>query len=512
MGRPNIAVSDSTTPSGYEARESRWESDARVFEQQQNEKQQLRQLMREELYRYELSSGIPHKEYTDEEIDKIILQRQHIAETTPVITQTDPAQNLSPEIRQSLGYYTNDEREQAARMNDMRSAFPVNISPNFGRNFAYMYPGAELEAFRNTARYMPNYLLMPFTLGTPSYGQAIKNGLMSGMQMAKANGANFASRVGTAVTNAAGAVTPALTDPRALATYGTIGLGVADAAAATAKAGEDGGSFPWFSIGLMTSPIWAPLAMKGVRKVGDWVKSGNSGNVESQYTYMPNYSFYAWERPGSWVKRTNQTLDDNRWRQAIKEWNNIVGDPAKEKEFIEKYGLMWREPHKVTRTTGRGREYTETTSDYDTYTMSSNDVSKFLSSKGKITPVQYNDPEQYVQIYPKFLNTDAYALIGPTKSQIGWGYARDAGRVGLWSLPIFGAYGLFANHNNNNSKENTKENTEESTKTNTPETNTSTSSTQTNQQPATTQQADTVRVLKQVPDTVTTAQKKSNWF
>lgn len=87
----------------------------------------------------------------------------------------------TPEARHAMGYYTPEEREQAARMNDIRtSTFFSNVMPNFGRQAAYYNPGIEADAFRGTATYFPNAVVTGMGFNLPSATTAAASGLRTG--------------------------------------------------------------------------------------------------------------------------------------------------------------------------------------------------------------------------------------------------------------------------------------------------------------------------------------------
>lgn len=177
---------------------------------------------------------------SDAAIDAAIEKERRDAEfmaRQPQIGPANPVWSYPAETRRALGYYTNEEREQAAKLNDMRSStFLGNVMPNFGRQAAYNNPGAEMDAFRQTALYMPNAALAGSSMGLPSASTAIAGGLRQGWQTA----GNVGTRMLNATTQGAKAAVPVVTNPRWAATAATVTVPtVADAAV---TAGDGGGS------------------------------------------------------------------------------------------------------------------------------------------------------------------------------------------------------------------------------------------------------------------------------
>lgn len=177
---------------------------------------------------------------SDAAIDAAIEKERRDAEfmaRQPQIGPANPVWSYPAETRRALGYYTNEEREQAAKLNDMRSStFLGNVMPNFGRQAAYNNPGAEMDAFRQTALYMPNAALAGSSMGLPSASTAIAGGLKQGWQTA----GNVGTKMLNATTQGAKAAVPVVTNPRWAATAATVT--VPTVADATVTAGDGGGS------------------------------------------------------------------------------------------------------------------------------------------------------------------------------------------------------------------------------------------------------------------------------
>lgn len=74
---------------------------------------------------------------SDEAVDAAIAQERIDAEWAarqPQLSQGTDWSKYSPEARRAMGYYTQEEREYAARLNDIRSSTVFgNVMPNFGR-------------------------------------------------------------------------------------------------------------------------------------------------------------------------------------------------------------------------------------------------------------------------------------------------------------------------------------------------------------------------------------------
>lgn len=121
---------------------------------------------------------------SDDAVDAAIAQERMEAERRARQPQIGPATDwsqYSPEARHAMGYYTPEEREYAARLNDIRSSTVFgNVMPNFGRWAAYNNPAAEMDAFRWTAMYVPNAVVSGMGFGLPSATTAIANGFRTG--------------------------------------------------------------------------------------------------------------------------------------------------------------------------------------------------------------------------------------------------------------------------------------------------------------------------------------------
>lgn len=268
---------------------------------------------------------------SDAAIDAAIEQERRDAEfraNQPQIGPANPVWSYPAETRRALGYYTREEREQAARLNDMRSSTVFgNVMPNFGRQAAYNNPGAEMDAFRQTALYMPSAVVAGSSFGLPSATQATIAGAKAGWQTV----GNLAQRTFSAGTQAVKSAAPVVTNPRWAATTATFTV------PAVAQA-SDGGDYTGLGFG-----IGIPLAI-GVgaylTKGKLWGKTPTTTTTPSgQYLYKPNRGLFTWEHPTTWTRRQRQAFRDQKLAGAIDEWGNAVGDPTKEQSFINKYNI-----------------------------------------------------------------------------------------------------------------------------------------------------------------------------
>ena len=200
---------------------------------------------------------IPIELLPDAIIDREIEKEKDMA-NQPQIYSTNPVWfNYTPEARRDLGYFTNEERDQAARLNDVRSNTILgSVMPNFGRQFAYYNPGAEMDAFRQTALYIPNAILAGSSFGLPSATQATITGAKAGWQTA----GNLAKRTFSAGTQAVKSAAPVVTNPRWAAT--TAAFTVPAVAQASSSSGDYTGL--GFGIGIpLAIGAGAYLAKKG---------------------------------------------------------------------------------------------------------------------------------------------------------------------------------------------------------------------------------------------------------
>ena len=199
----------------------------------------------------------------------------------PQLRQGTDWSEYSPEARRAMGYYTPEEREYAARLNDIRSSTVFgNVMPNFGRWAAYDNPAAEMDAFRGTAMYVPNAVVSGMGFGLPSATTATANGFRTGWQAARATGANLGQKTVYAVSTAARQAAPIVTNPRWAATTATV---VTPMAAAAADGSEQSGGFwNWVGDHPMESIFLGALAYKGGK--GLWNKGVSKLRIPAEPT------------------------------------------------------------------------------------------------------------------------------------------------------------------------------------------------------------------------------------
>lgn len=228
--------------------------------------------------------SLPVEWMSDAAVDAAMEQERREAQwraNQPQIGPANPVWDYPAETRRALGYYTQEEREQAARLNDMRSnTIFGNVMPNFGRQAAYNNPGAEMEAFRGTATYLPNAVIAGMGFNLPSATTAATTGLRAGWQTAKAAGANLGQRATTAVTTATRQVAPVVTNPRWAAT--TAAVVTPMAAAANDGAEQSGGFWNWVADHPMESMFIGALAYKGGK--GLWNKGMGKFRIPAEPT------------------------------------------------------------------------------------------------------------------------------------------------------------------------------------------------------------------------------------
>lgn len=272
----------------------------------------------------------------DEQIDQAMQNDLAVQQSTTAqgqIENPNPVWGFSPEARRALGYYTTAEREQAARMNDMRSStFFSGVMPNFGRGFAYNNPGAEMDAFRETSLYFPNSFTAGLSFGLPSATQATLNGIRTGWQTA----GNVAQKAVQAGSQAARAAVPVVTNPRwAATTAALLAPGIASASTGDDYAGVGLG----LGIGIpATAGLIAYLTKGKLRGKAPTVE-----DLAAEYAFKPKKGLFTWERPNSWASRQEAALEKRAQDAMRKEWNAAAGNPVKEQEFIQKYNIRSRE-------------------------------------------------------------------------------------------------------------------------------------------------------------------------
>lgn len=277
-----------------------------------------------------LFTRTPVELLSDQAVDAAIEEEQRQAAyraNQPQMGPSNPAWSYPAETRRALGYYTQEEREQAARMNDMRSStFLGNVMPNFGRQAAYNNPGAEMNAFRQTALYIPNAVVAGSSFGLPSATTATLAGAKAGWQTA----GNLAQRTYQAGAQAVRSAAPVVTNPRWAATAASFTV------PAVAQASNGDYSAAGWGIGIPLAIGVGAYLTKG--KLWGKTPAATTAPAE-QYAYQPDRRLFAWEYPSSWTRRQRNAIRRGRWNAAIDEWNAAVGDPAKEQAFIQKYNI-----------------------------------------------------------------------------------------------------------------------------------------------------------------------------
>ena len=208
---------------------------------------------------------LPAALMTDQMVDAAIAQEQREAQWSanqPQFTQGRDWSSYSPEARHAMGYYTPEEREYAAQLNDMRSnTIFGNVMPNFGHQAAYNNPAAEFSAFRGIATYLPNALVSGMGFGLPSATTATANGLRTGWQTARTAGANLGQSTRAAVSTAVRQAAPVVTNPRWATTTATVAAPMAAAAQDGSEQNE--GFLDWVTGHPMESIFIGGLAFKG---------------------------------------------------------------------------------------------------------------------------------------------------------------------------------------------------------------------------------------------------------
>ena len=433
---------------------------------------------------------IPIELLPDAIIDREIEKEKDMA-NQPQIYATNPVwTNYTPEARRDLGYFTNEEREQAVRLNDVRSNTILgSVMPNFGRQFAYYNPGAEMDAFRQTALYMPNAILAGSSFGLPSATQATITGAKAGWQTA----GNLAKRTFSAGTQAVKSAAPVVKNPRwAATTAAFIVPGVAQASSSGDYTGLGFGIGIPLAIGagayLTKGKLWG-------KKTPDATPASTTAPA-GQYAYQPDKRLFTWEHPFSWTDRQRNTIIKGKLNGAIDEWNAAIGDPAKEQAFINKYNIREREgtPQWIEKQVTKPKTYKvqepdmedvpssiigidgkpliiqrpklnadgtpmmrsverEATDAQGNPEMETSTVQEPKLDKNGQQEIIYNPIKRdYVPIFLNNINSREYTstfdnvqdmvLRGPTRSQKFWAGARNLGRIGTW-LGVTGATGLI---------------------------------------------------------------------
>ena len=209
------------------------------------------------------------------------IEAEHRASTQHQLRQGTDWRKYSPEARRAMGYYTPEEREYAARLNDMRSSTVFgNVMPNFGRQFAYNNPAAEMDAFRGTAMYVPNAVVSGMGFGLPSATTATANGFRTGWQAARATGANLGQKTVSAASTAARQAAPIVTNPRWAATTAIAATPTTMDAADGSE--QSGGFWNWVVDHPMESMFLGALAYKGGK--GLWNKGVGKLRIPAEPT------------------------------------------------------------------------------------------------------------------------------------------------------------------------------------------------------------------------------------
>ena len=308
--------------------------------QQQQEREQQAQTARRNNYRARKKAereraqqqgqqmfSLPVEWMTDEQVDAAIAQEQRDAQQ-PQLRQGTDWSRYTPEARRAMGHYTQEEREQAARMNDMRSStFFNNVMPNFGRQAAYNNPEAEMDAFRGTATYLPNATVAGMSFNLPSATTAVTSGLRTGWQAARAAGANLGQRATTAVTTATRQAAPVVTNPRWAATTATAVTPMV--AAASDGSEQSGGFWNWVLDHPMESTFIGALAYKGGR--GLWNKGVGKFRIPAEPTEgrPARFTEAAPERgKGTWIYNPAEYPPQMRREPMLEDYRITVEQPA----------------------------------------------------------------------------------------------------------------------------------------------------------------------------------------
>lgn len=152
-------------------------------------------------------------------------------------------------------------------------------------------------------------------------------------------------------------------------------------------------------------------------------KATKEATQSTPYIYAPNKKLFAWERPESWEYRARRQARRDFEANMAQEWNNAVTSGTTQ-AFKDKYGLSYKQ--------GKKKIY-----------FDDDEVADRIQDS-----VTTDDIPIGFQNLP---NWDNRVYTGPTTSQVGWAYARNAGRIGTWlGTPVFG----LSLYNNLSSSEN----------------------------------------------------------
>lgn len=150
------------------------------------------------------------------------------------------------------------------------------------------------------------------------------------------------------------------------------------------------------------------------------------------YIYAPNKKLFAWERPESWEYRARRQAHRDFKANMAQEWNNAVTSGTTQ-AFKDKYGLSYKQ--------GKKKIYFDDAEVADRIQYGS--FTDGVTTDG--IPISFQNLPNW--------NNRVYT--GPTTSQVGWAYARNAGRIGTWlGTPVFG----LSLYNNLSSSENSNTN------------------------------------------------------
>lgn len=265
----------------------------------------------------------------------------------------------------------------------------------------------------------------------PSTGvaNAAGNAFRAGMNTAKPMVARLITSTGRAAT--AGGRQIIQNAPRVTASTTVNAIPTMAAAAPVADSNSSGNSWwqaPATVVGLAVGGYGAYRGLK-------WGKGklfGNKATKEAAqstpYIYAPNKKLFAWERPESWESRARRQARRDFKANMAQEWNNAVTSGTTQ-AFKDKYGLSYKQ--------GKKKIY------FDDAEVAGH-IQQGSFTDGVTTdgiPISFQNLPNW--------NNRVYT--GPTASQVGWAYARNAGRIGTWlGAPIFG----LSLYNNLSSSEN----------------------------------------------------------
>ena len=415
-----------------------------------------RQQLKRAAYRQQLSRENPMMMWTpgaltDDYVDRQILLRE--GTSTPQLVQRSEVWDLPSEARRARGYYTNAEREMAASMNDIRSNTVFgNIMPNFGRMAAYYNPEAEQQAFTITSYYLPSALQAADIFVPSQIAPAVATGIREGI----AAGTNLVDKALKASVMTGKSVLPLAKNPKVI--LSTISTNTPFIAAAMDNS-ENSNILNYLL--MAGAGVGGALGFNKLRKYYKSLKETPEKAVAAlnpSYKYQPDRRLFTIEKPRHWESRQRAKSQDKYWNDLGDEWTKTLSEsnPAQAQEkFIRDRQLVIDKDLNPLK--DNNISFTPKFPIKEVPVKKGSKTTKLVDAEGN--EIRYLTPEEAKEYIASKGNLNGVGkpsiaegiYRGPTRQQINWATARNAGRIGLGAAVLGGlGYGFFGRSGSDN--------------------------------------------------------------